>query len=196
MAKKRALKRESGVSETIGFVIILGLVVTGISLVTLYGYPILLSEQANANVRNMERSMIVIQNDLKSLAFKNVPFKETSIQISGGSLSVINQDSGSSSPYFNIYYYDPTGGTPSNRIITDFKPGRLEYQSDKGDAVVILENGAVIIRYWSDSTGSAMLAEPRWFYDSTTSTLVIPLIKLNLKSSGSMDAGFFGKSVG
>ena len=60
--------------------------VTGIGLVTLYGYPILLNEQSNANIRNMEQNMIVLQTDVNSLLYKEVPYKETSMQISGGSL--------------------------------------------------------------------------------------------------------------
>nr|HPK81343.1 hypothetical protein [Methanoculleus sp.] len=67
---------EKAVSEAIGFILILGIVLTGIGLVTLYGYPVLVKEQSNADVRNMERAMIVIQNDMKSLCFKNVPYKE------------------------------------------------------------------------------------------------------------------------
>ena len=78
----------SGVSETIGFVLILGMVITGIALVTLFGYPMLLSEQANANYRNMEKGMIVLQNDIKSIAYKSVPFKETTLQVSGGALTL------------------------------------------------------------------------------------------------------------
>ena len=90
MNRKYSQKQESAVSETIGFMMILAIMIAGIGLVTLYGYPILIQEQANANVRNMERNMIVLQNDLKALTFKNVPYKETTLQISGGTLFVIN----------------------------------------------------------------------------------------------------------
>ena len=114
----------SGVSETIGFVLILGMVITGIALVTLFGYPMLLSEQANANVRNMEKGMIVLQNDIKSLAYKSVPFKETTLQVSGGSLTLNKPNPRSSS--FTVNY----GGQ-----IGPFYPGDLEYQSDNNNQV-------------------------------------------------------------
>ncbi len=80
----------SGVSEAIGFIIILGIVVTGIALVTLSGYPLLLEQQQNANVRNMEKNMIVLQSDANLLTYKGVPYRETSMQVSGGNLQVIN----------------------------------------------------------------------------------------------------------
>jgi len=157
---------EKAVSEAIGFILILGIVLTGIGLVTLYGYPVLIKEQSNADVRNMERAMIVIQNDMKSLCFKNVPYKETTLQVSGGTLEVINSsDSGS---MFRI-----AGGS----LDVGFSPGALVYRSDRGTEVITLENGAVMTRQ-ADATGSAMLAEPRWFYDGPTKTFVVYLMTI------------------
>ena len=144
---------EKAVSEAIGFILILGIVLTGIGLVTLYGYPVLVKEQSNADVRNMERAMIVIQNDMKSLCFKNVPYKEATLQVSGGTLEVIN--SSDSDSMFRITGKD---------LDVEFHPGALVYRSDRGTEVITLENGAVMTRQ-TDATGSAMLAEPRWFYD-------------------------------
>jgi len=159
---------EKAVSEAIGFILILGLVLTGIGLVTLYGYPVLVKEQSNADVRNMERAMIVIQNDMKSLCFKNVPYKETTLQVSGGTLEVI--DSGDSGSTFTI-----TGDGIDPDVA--FHPGALVYRSDRGTEVITLENGAVMTRQ-ADATGSAMLAEPRWFYDGPTKTFVVYLMNI------------------
>ena len=86
MKSNMSIFNNTGVSETIGFVLILGIVITGIGLVTLYGYPVLLQQQQNANVKNMEKNMIVLQNDMKGLAYRNVPYTETTMQISGLSL--------------------------------------------------------------------------------------------------------------
>jgi len=159
---------EKAVSEAVGFVLILGIVISGISLVTLYGYPVLLKEQSNTDVKNMERAMIVIQNDMKSLCYKNVPYKETSLQVSGGTLEVINSTSYESS--INV-----TNGTPS--LQKNYTVGALIYRSDRGTEVITLENGAVMTRQ-EGSTGSAMLAEPRWFYDGPTGTFVIYIMNI------------------
>ncbi len=159
---------EKAVSEAIGFILILGIVLTGIGLVTLYGYPVLVKEQSNADVRNMERAMIVIQNDMKSLCFKNVPYKEATLQVSGGTLEVIG--TGGPAPKFEI------SGSGISDPIT-FSPGALVYRSDRGTEVITLENGAVMTRQ-ADATGSAMLAEPRWFYDGPTKTFVVYLMTI------------------
>lgn len=159
---------EKAVSEAIGFILILGIVISGIGLVTLYGYPVLMKEQSNTDVKNMERAMIVIQNDMKSLCFKNVPYKESTLQVSGGTLEVISA-TGGTMPVFEI------SGADFNTIT--FHPGALIYRSDRGTEVITLENGAVMTRQ-EGAEGSAMLAEPRWFYDGPTETLVIYLMKI------------------
>lgn len=175
MVKNCRFCLNSGVSETIGFIIIFGIVMTGIAIVTLYGYPALLEEQANANVKNMEKNILVLQSDLKSLTFKSVPFQETTMQVSGGAL-MINKDPNvpPATPYFE---YKVEGGSPKY-----FAPGELRYDSVDGQATVTLENGAVHIRYWSSPTGSAMLSEPSWFYDETTDTYIIQMIRMNASS--------------
>jgi len=167
------ISRSSGVSETIGFVIILGIVMTGIAIVTLYGYPALLQEQSNSNIKNMQKNMLVLQSDIKSLTFKSVPYQETAMQVSGGTL-LTKEDP---DPTFPKFEYKIGGG-----LVESFYPGELRFESSDAQATVTLENGAVHIRYWSSPTGSAMLANPSWYYDATTNTYVLQMIRLNATS--------------
>ncbi|MBT0732715.1 hypothetical protein KH990_04955 [Methanoculleus bourgensis] len=157
---------EKAVSEAIGFILILGLVLTGIALVTLYGYPVLVKEQSSTDVKNMERAMIVIQNDMKSLCFKNVPYKESTLQVSGGTLEVI--DAGDYGGHITV-----SNGTDPK----EYPLGALTYRSDRGTEVITLENGAVMTRQ-EGAAGSAMLAEPRWFYDEPTKTFVVYIMNI------------------
>ena len=157
---------ERGGSEAVGFILILGTVITGIGLVTLYGYPVLLKEQSNADVKSMERAMIVIQNDMKSLCFKNVPYKETSFHVSGGAFEVIDSS-----------VYEGSIIVSNSSSSWPYSFGALIYRSDRSNEVITLENGAVMIRQ-EGSGGSAMLAEPRWFYDDTTGTFVIYIMNI------------------
>jgi hypothetical protein len=166
---------EGGVSESIGFLIIFSIVIAGIGLVTLYGYPMLLQQQVGAEEKIMEKNMIVLQNDFKSLAYKTVPFKETSLKIGGGSLTVYNSSySPLSSSTITI-----SDGSPSS--VTSFQPGELRYESVSAQTDIALQNGAVVLRpriNQGSINGSVMLAEPRWFYDESTKTLVINLINI------------------
>ncbi|RPJ51568.1 MAG: hypothetical protein EHJ95_05210 [Methanobacteriota archaeon] len=167
--------QDQGVSEAIGFILIFSMVVLGIGLVSLYGYPVLAQQQTQADVRNMEQTLIVLQNDIKSLCYKNVPYKETSLKVGGGSLGMFNTSL--TSQYFSIGYWNQATLT-FDYIIREFHPGMLKYEADASDAVIALENGGVIQRQ-ELQTGSSMLAEPRWFYDDETKTLVVYFIALN-----------------
>ena len=159
----------NGVSESIGFMLIFSIVIAGIALVTLYGYPMLLQQQVSADEKIMEKNTIVLQNDIKSLAYKTVPYKETSLKIGGGSLTVYNSSYNAiNSPTLTITY---PGYSES------FKSGELRYESVSAQTDISLQNGAVVMRP-RIQPGSTMLAEPRWFYDAQTKTMVISLINI------------------
>lgn len=188
MKRNMSIFNNTGVSETIGFVLILGIVITGIGLVTLYGYPVLLQQQQNANIKNMEKNMIVLQNDIKGLAYRNVPYTETTMQISGGTLQVIrpNPPPGSTLPGGRSNFIITVAGIPIGTYYT----GLLQFNSTSDSALIGLQNGAVVTNGFSQtddlSEPSAMLSEPRWFLDTNQSggrTLVISIVNI---TSGDM----------
>lgn len=162
-------RMESGVSEAIGFVIILALVFTGIGLVTLYGYPVLMQQESYANLKNTERTMIVIQNDIKSLTYSLDNFKETDFQVGGGAISVIPN----TPQTFNIY---AGGNTPIST--GSLSLGEIRYFSKNDNAYVAYENGAVIEKYIGQN--ATILASPRWYMTTLNgqTTLVINLVDM------------------
>lgn len=166
---------DRAVSEALGFLLIFTMVIVGIGLVTLYGYPMLIQQQTSADEKIMEKNMIVLQNDVKSLTYKSVPYKETSLKIGGGAMSVYNQ---SRSPA-GFMVYDTVGvyyiGTATANI---YPVGELVYVSDSADTNLSLQNGAVVKRQHLEA-GSVMLSEPRWFYDEYTKTFVVNFIAIN-----------------
>jgi hypothetical protein len=173
---KNTRSNESGVSEAIGFMLIFGMVIVGIGMVTLYGYPLLLKQQVGADEKIMEKNMIVLQNDVKSLAYKTVPFKETSLKIGGGSLTIYNSSAATPSSNISIDNSVVASYLPPFTVNTRFTPGELRYESLSSQTDISLQNGAVVLRPHSAS-GSVMLAEPRWFFDKVTNTMVINLVE-------------------
>jgi hypothetical protein len=161
---------DDGVSESIGFLLIFTIVIMGIGLVTLYGYPMLLQQQTGADEQIMEKNMIVLQNDFKSLAYKTVPYKETSLKIGGGSLAVNSLQT--TGPTFQV---NDGGGSP---LMDNNKTGELLYQASASQTEISLQNGAVV-KMDPSVSGSVMLAQPRWFYDDNTGTMVINIICIN-----------------
>ncbi len=167
------MRHDDAVSEAIGFILIFSIVVTGIGIVVLYGLPLIVAGQSEADVRNMEQTMIVVQNDFKSLSYKMVPYKETALQVQGGVLTVTNE-SGS----FDV----GIGGTGDLLTST---PGQLRYVADHDRTHIVIENGAVLTRP-GFATGSAMIAEPRWYYDDPGKTLVLSFIEIETERTRSI----------
>lgn len=158
------MKNDDGVSEAIGFILIFSIVVIGIAIVVLYGFPLLIAGQGSADMRNMEQTMIVLQNDLKSISYKMVPYKETALQVQGGMLFVTG-DSGT----FEVLV---DGDSKYNSPV-----GQIRYVSDLDATRIVFENGAVLTRP-ELGTGSAMIAEPRWYYDDQSNTLILSFIEI------------------
>jgi len=158
------VKNDDGVSEAIGFILIFSIVVIGIAIVVLYGFPLLIAGQGSADMRNMEQTMIVLQNDLKSISYKMVPYKETALQVQGGMLFVTG-DSGT----FEVLV---DGDSKYNSPV-----GQIRYVSDLDATRIVFENGAVLTRP-ELGTGSAMIAEPRWYYDDQSNTLILSFIEI------------------
>jgi len=175
---KNRIKPDLGVSETIGYIILFGITITGIGLVTLYGYPALVNAQADANIRNMERNMIVLQSDVNSLVYKSVPYKETTMQVSGGVISV--------DPIISNFMIKDGADNPliTYPDLTKQGTGAIQFISDTGEISIALQNGAVVKH---QSGGSVMLSKPRWFIDTNPSsmeeTFVITLIQVDTSGS-------------
>ena len=169
------VKREA-VSESIGYLIIFSLVLTGIGLITLYGYPLLMQQQSSANMRNMEQTMLVLQNDIKSLTYKLANYKETSLRVSGGSLSLL----GTQNTLQRFKIQTDAIGSMDQDV---FLPGELRYYSTNDNTVITLENGAVIEKP-INQTGSFMLADPRWYLDNSSGRRVLVINYMNLTAMG------------
>jgi hypothetical protein len=170
--KKAGQSGDGAISEVIGFLLIFTIIIAGIGLVTLYGYPMLLQQQSSTNERIMEKNMIVLQNDIKSLSYNMVPYAETSLNVGGGTLTVYNMSSSQTSSNFQIF----ENGNPL--LTQPFSSGDMRYESTGAQTDISLENGAVVMRMLAQN-GSVMLAEPRWFYDAPTKTAVVYLIGFN-----------------
>jgi hypothetical protein len=166
------------VSESIGYLIIFGLVITGIGLITLYGYPLLMKQQSSANIRNMEQTMIVLQNDIKSLTYKLSNYKETALRVSGGSLSIYGP------PYTDqTFLVQMNDGFADYVVFRPPKLGELRYLAVQDDIVIALENGAVIEKPIAQN-GSFMLADPRWYLDNTSGVRTLSITFMNVSTVG------------
>jgi hypothetical protein len=100
------------------------------------------------------------------------------MKIASGALSVNNAMT--TGPIFCV---GDSGGCGNNYgYMPDNKTGDLRYLSTQLQEEISLQNGAVVKRDLA-SPGSAMLAQPRWFWDPDTKTLVINIVTVNSSSA-------------
>jgi hypothetical protein len=138
-----------------------------------------MQQQSSANMRNMEQTMIVLQNDIKSLTYKLANYKETALKVSGGTLSLYGP--AYTPQRFRIRVDNGSG--PGDFFVTPLL-GELRYFSTNDNTVITLENGAVIEKPLS-TNGSFMLADPRWYLDNTSGRRVLVINFMNLSGTGS-----------
>ncbi len=106
-------------------------------------------------------------------------------QSRGGSLSLVG-------PAYTLQNFDIwTDDLGINHYL--FSPGELRYFSTNDNLVITMENGAVIEKPLG-TNGSFMLADPRWYLDTNTGTLVINL--MNLSSGAGTDQQLSQTGVG
>jgi hypothetical protein len=142
-------RKEAAVAETIGFIYIFAIVILSMSLIYVMGYPMLQSSMDESIFESTEQSFIVLQSDMKMVAFDQVPVKSLQIQLQGATLSVTENSN------ITIEYLD---GTLQN---FPYVTGEIEYQ--KNDKFLTYENGGVWKRY---PDGSIIVSSPR-IYTST-----------------------------
>jgi hypothetical protein len=167
--KNRNVNRnDAGAAEVIGFIYIFGIVIISMSLILVMGYPMLQSSMDDSIFESAEQSFIILQTNMKMVAFDQVPVKTMSIQLQSSTLS-INQNS-------NITVSD-TSGTYL------YGEGEIEFQ--KNDKLITYENGGIWKKYPS---GNIMVSKPRIFSNiingnKITTIGIVSIITENEKSS-------------
>lgn len=167
---------ERAVSETLGYIIIFGVVVAGIAMVFLIGSQIIDSTQKSASFQSIEQSFNVIGSDIRNTAFQESPMMTTRVKIDYGSIGMLpDYMSGS-----EVIISDSSGN-----VINDTTLGVLTFISADYGKSITLENGALVKKYDANgSYSSIMTLQPRIFYSNSTKTLMVTLINLEGDYSG------------
>ena len=165
-AKKDKYHRISdnrAVSESIGSVLVFGIVITGIALIVLSGMNILNDTKDLNNFQNVEQGFKVVQSDLKRVALEKTPVMTARMHLEGGAL------------YTNVTGYpfqvDFNGNTYRNTT------GAISYLGSNGKSLSV-QNGGVWLAYAASDLNDQMVLPPRIFAQPDTGTLVINVIRL------------------
>ncbi|AFV23742.1 hypothetical protein Mpsy_1535 [Methanolobus psychrophilus R15] len=157
-------RNNAAVSETLGYIILFGIVTLSMGTIYAIGYPVLQSN-IDANVfESAEQSFIVLQSNMKRVSFDQAPVKTLKMKLHGSEISVNDHSSNISISYDGTHL----GTYPMGDI-----------QFSKGKKSISYEMGSVIKRY--SPTSMIMVSKPP-IYTSTMdnqSVTTIGIVSIN-----------------
>jgi hypothetical protein len=170
------MNSEKAEAEVVGYIIILGLTITGIAMITLIGVPFIMKLQDMSTVRNAEQAYTALDSRVSQVALGTTPKQIVNVELGDGYLSVSPNSSFSSSDesYILFEFKNVTG---TERI--NIPMGKIVYR--KGDREVAYEGGGVWGKYPS---GSVMLSPPEFNYNGVTITMPVINITGNFSEGG------------
>jgi len=149
---KNFIKSEVAVSEAVGFIQTLAIVIISTALVYYTGMPMLENAEKNAHFFEMEKGFNFLSENLDKVGFDRAPIRNTELKIMGGAMTVAHD----------------------GMIIIDGVPfafGSVEYRYE--DRVLAYENGGIWIKHPGGEV--TIVSEPRF---STGNLTTIPALEL------------------
>lgn len=169
----RMFNDDRAVSETLGYILIFGIVLTCIALIMLFGNNILNSAKSENNFKSIEQGLSIVNSDLKQVALEGTPVKMTRMHLEGGSM-LAKRDTNEIRIDFYTHSYD-------------HNTGEITFISSSDNSMISLENGGLWEKQATEGTDVIVL-KPRIF-DTTFAgkdTLVLNVIRFNAATDTSV----------
>lgn len=155
---------ESAVSEVVDFIIIFGVMLMSVSMIVVYGYPIVDHMQDMNHMENVRQSFVVLKSNLNKVVFGEAPSQSVELKLYGGSLSV----TGSSTINISCQVWNQTSASLETR---SFDRQTRMIETEYEDISFSYENTGVWAQY---PTGDAiMVSKPQ--FSSNDAKLIIPI---------------------
>jgi len=166
----KPLRSENAASEVVGYLIILGLTLTGISLITLVGVPSIYKMQEMVSVRNVEQAFTILDSRASQVSLGESRMQRSDINLGGGSMIVKPNSSEKSFVLIEL----KSGSNVTKSIPIEM--GKTVYML--GEREIAYEGGGVWSKY---PAGSVMLSPPEFHFNGVTLTL--PIVNISGNSS-------------
>jgi hypothetical protein len=169
MSIKKILTSEDAVSEIVGFVTILGILVLSIGMIGVAGYPIVKNTQETNHIENTKQSFIVLANNINTVVLGQSPSQSVELKMYGGSLSITGNST------INITAINSTGQRET--LFPTMYMRSIE--STVGDTVIAYEGTGVWAKYPNGKT--ILVSKP--LITNQSNVLVIPIVIIGGTSS-------------
>ncbi|WP_424357869.1 DUF7289 family protein [Methanocella sp. MCL-LM] len=172
-------KPDEAVSNTVGFIIISGILLTSVALVFVIGLPVYNKYVDQSHMQNMIEGFDLISENGNNVALFKTPYQQSELKLYGGTITLRN-----AGDIHIDYYTDETGTEPCKIGVGDsITLGILEYSKDDTSLAYLL--GGV---FRKDTYSYPVIKNPpiytftdKYGPNPDTPVLVIPLIELNYK---------------
>lgn len=162
------LNNSEAVSESLGYIMIFGVVLACIAIMFVAGSQIIDSNQKSTSFQSMVQNFNVMQANLMATASGSSPVMTTAFNVNYGTLSLLPEEESGNVIVIRF------GSHPD--IVVPI--GSLVFTSASTQQIA-LENGAIITAYdWDSLNDSIMTQKPRLFYSNTTGTLMVCTVNL------------------
>jgi hypothetical protein len=151
---------EEGVSETFGYLLILGIVVTGLMMVILVAASSIQNTKDNAQINQVGQAFTVADSRLSKARFSTSIFQESPFSLTDGMMLV---NDSSSNSYINVTF-SSLHGDINNKSLYNSSLGTVECVTNNG--IIGYQDGGVWARY--PNGGSIMISPPDFDYNGVT----------------------------
>lgn len=153
---------ETAVSEALGFILTLGILLIASGIVYFGGISILQNSMGASHFQEMDESFLLLGQNMNEVAYERAPIRTTELKIFQGSMS-IQRDS-----HMRVV----VNGTSDTYYM-----GSVEYYLD--DQVIAYENGGIWIKYKNDDI--IMRSKPNINHANITTIPIVELLGADSK---------------
>lgn len=201
---KKFVGSENAVSAVVGMIMILALTIASVSIIFLYGVPIIYEMQDMANAQKVEQAFTVFDSRTSKVALGESPSQTTSFSMMDGDIRV-NGDNTSyeeskivvisveiDAPWYNSFEqnrhrWKAWESYISNPDMNQFNASMGSIVYSNKDRIIGYEGGGVWSKYPNGK--SVMISPPEFHYNGETLTLPIMKIEGDSVYSGKSDVG-------
>jgi hypothetical protein len=166
MTPDRSLAADDrGVSEVIGYVLVVSLVITTVGVVSVSGIGVLQDAREAEQIENAKRAFDLLADNMEDVYREGAPSRSTEIQL--GSAQLVAQQTTT----INVSWVNST----SDQVFRQFSTTSITYRGD-GDQRLIYDAGAVFRLSRPDGPG-AVLREPPFVVTGERAVVTVPRLR-------------------
>jgi hypothetical protein len=148
---------ETAVSDALGFILTLGVVMLASGIVYTGALPILQDSMKSCHFQEMDESFMLVGQNINEVAYERAPIRNTELKILQGSMSI---------------QHDSRMLITVNGTTQSFGLGSLEYYLD--NQIIAYENGGIWVKYKNNDT--LIRSKPHINYANVTTIPVVELV--------------------